>query len=169
MDANRFDSLIRNLPRAPSRRVVLAALASGLLAALPFAIGGDEIEASKKNRNRKRRKTTCKGGKRKCGKQCIPSTSCCGDGDCANGAECLPNRSCARICSTDAQCGSGCICSLLTVETFAHCIVGNLTTCDQFPQQCASTVQCPQGQHCQGTGCGPGGANEYRCVPLCTA
>ena len=58
MDANRFDELFRSLASgsARSRRGVLAGLTSGLLAALPLALGVEDTEAKKKQRKKKKKK-----------------------------------------------------------------------------------------------------------------
>jgi hypothetical protein len=52
----RFDTLIRALSAGASRRVVLAALAGGVFAALPFAPGRDGADARKRGNRRSRRK-----------------------------------------------------------------------------------------------------------------
>ena len=56
-------------------------------------------------------------------------------------------------------------CSIPSVEGPSHCATN--PTCASVPQVCASTAECPPGQHCQVTGCGPDQSLVNRCVPLC--
>ena len=60
MDAKRFDELFRSLASgsARSRRGVLAGLTSGLLAALPLALGEDAGAKKKQGKKKKKKKTT---------------------------------------------------------------------------------------------------------------
>ena len=57
MDANRLDELFRSLTSgsARSRRGVLAGLASGLLAALPLALGVEDTGAKKRGKKKKKK------------------------------------------------------------------------------------------------------------------
>jgi len=102
MDAYRFDAVVRSLG-AVSRRAALwgffGVAVSGLTASrADFAIA---------RRRKKKNKKQCKGGKKKCGKTCIPKTECCG----GCGEQLCCNGTCAECCS-DADCllGSGLIC-----------------------------------------------------------
>ena len=110
MDAHRFDRLARSLATSSRRsmfRVAAASLASWL--------GLAEAAARKKKRKHKRKKRKCKGGTRKCGKQCIPTSSCCTDADCgplklcADGVCVVGQGSCpagANSCTADVtRCG----------------------------------------------------------------
>ena len=54
MDAERFDELIRSFRSGSSRRRLLAGLASGMLAALPFALDGEEAKAKKKRKKKRK-------------------------------------------------------------------------------------------------------------------
>ncbi len=136
------------------------------------------------------RRCTCPGSTTARGGQCV-STACpagttlsgstcqcvcpatgqppCGTGAtatcCAAGQDaCLLNQSCAETCGAGHGCPAGCRCSYPSVEGPTHCIPHPLT-CEQIPQACTSTAECPQGQHCQEVVCGDG---LNRCVPLCT-
>ena len=63
MDADRFDSLTRSLPAAASRRGLLAGLASGLVAALPLVLSGEDAPAKKKKgkgKNKHKKTDNCK-------------------------------------------------------------------------------------------------------------
>jgi hypothetical protein len=89
---------------------------------------------------------------------------------CTDGKQCLSNGSCAALCDFDLQnCPAGCFCGLPSTEVSSRCISGAAATCEEIPQSCTSSAQCPQGQHCQDVPCGPGGMVVHRCVPLCTA
>lgn len=79
-------------------------------------IGLAESEARKRKKKHKNKKT-CKGGTRKCGKKCIPSTSCCSAVDCDDGSACTthacnPDGVCSAVSRPDlTDCGSGKKCS----------------------------------------------------------
>jgi hypothetical protein len=76
MDTTHFDCFIRSLTVAPSRRAVFGLSLTGGIASL---LGLIDSQAKKRKRKKKKRK--CKG-RRKCGKRCIPKSSCCTDADC---------------------------------------------------------------------------------------
>jgi hypothetical protein len=111
MEANRFEDLLRALSADPSRRGVARTLL-GLTLAGPLAslLGWPETEAKKKKRKKKRTKK-CRGGTRKCGKTCIPSSNCCTSDDCDAGETCQ-NGSCTSSCTPNCsgkECGdNGC-------------------------------------------------------------
>jgi len=90
------------------------------------------------------------------------ATTVCGPTCCDAGQDaCLLNQSCAETCTpTGAACPQGCGC-FPSVEGPYHCIASGNPTCDDIPQVCSSTADCPPGQHCQETGCGA------RCLALC--
>jgi hypothetical protein len=73
MDADRFDAAIRRLGD-PTRRTLLG---GGIGAGLAGLLGLADT-AAKKGKKKK-----CKGGKKKCGKKCIPKANCCKNADCA--------------------------------------------------------------------------------------
>ena len=54
MDADRFDTLVRSVSTAASRRGVVAALAGSLLATLPLLFGSSEVAAKKKRKKKKK-------------------------------------------------------------------------------------------------------------------
>lgn len=79
MDANYFDRFARALTAAPSRRAVFGFALTGGVRSL---LGLTDVQAKKKKkRKRSKKKRKCKG-RTKCGKQCIPKSSCCTDADC---------------------------------------------------------------------------------------
>jgi hypothetical protein len=78
---------------------------------------------------------------------------------------CLGNGSCAEVC-VFGSCPAGCECGW-SDEGPQTCYT-NVSTCLQIPQVCASTAECPPGQFCQGSSCGPGGSQQNRCWPICT-
>jgi hypothetical protein len=81
VDALQFDRLIRTLG-TPSRRGLSRSL-GGLFLAGPLGLISGFVNAEAK---KKKRKKKCKGGKKKCGKRCIPKTDCCVDADCPAGS-----------------------------------------------------------------------------------
>lgn len=179
MDSNRFDSLTRSIG---SRRTVL----SGALAALLGWTATEETEAQPKSRRRqcKGGKKLCRGrcvSKRKCCRDsecprgafcsnsgnCICTTECCKNSDCETGSRCLKNGSCAKICNfSTLLCPGDCPCSFQTAENQQHCVESR-GTCDGISKKCTSSAQCPEGQQCQQTPCGPDNTVVLRCFPLC--
>jgi hypothetical protein len=160
VDATRFDRLARALSGVTSRRGASRALAGLALIGGMSSRPGLDLALAGKKRKKKCKKTcgpcrTCKKGK------CKPNTAAC-----RKGQVCLGNGSCAIACGTDGSicgavgCGGACPQS---IEGSGQCAQG-FPTCDLIPQVCASTKECPVGQHCEETGC-PG---TFRCVPLCT-
>lgn len=94
---------------------------------------------------------------------CGQATTC----TCAAGRDCLSNKSCARNCAGGGQCGSGngCWCSGL-IDGGQYCLSGQ-PKCNEIPEVCGSTADCPVGHACIRTGCGAGGTISNRCFPLC--
>jgi hypothetical protein len=182
MDDRRFDSFVKALSSAGSRRGVLGIFGASALGLGAFVRPG--LSAAKK-RNKKCKKKCgpckkCKKGKCKpkpdgtdCGGTkvcqsgaCMCPTECCADADCGGLRECVANGSCAVLCA-DIDCPTAACSCTTSVEGSRHCIVG--LDCDDLLQECTSTADCPPGQHCQSTGCGPGGTLTDRCTPLCQA
>jgi hypothetical protein len=136
MDARHFDDLLRSLFDSLSRRGIGRALAG-------LALGGtlgrlSLIEAEAKNKRKKKKK--CKGGKKKCGKQCrellTDPLNCgsCGN-HCDDDMECL-DGSCS--CPVDeTACGDTCCAS------GQNCVNGQ---CDDDP--CPPEFICPPAQSC---------------------
>jgi hypothetical protein len=159
MDANRFDNLLRSLVDASSRRGIARAV-TGMLLAGPFAVLLDATDAAAKKKKRKKKK--CKGGARKCGKKCIPATSCCTTADCGTGGACAGGacicavkfRSCQGKCIPDGDCCSSSEC-------------GDCQTCQngQCADACDTGQECVTGQ-CQCTpGSCPGCCDDNTCKP----
>lgn len=148
MDGERFDDLLRSLGSRPSRRGVIAGLASGLLALLA---ANQDAKARKKkrkgNNNKKKRRRctpTCAG--KRCGPDgCGGSCGSCNGGTCANGT---------CVCSGDAvPCRGACV---------PGCIgeaVINPLTCDC----CQTGPPCETGSDCCSGICQPdsGGGQDY--------
>jgi hypothetical protein len=142
MDAEPFDTLTRALVCAPSRRGLLVGLVSGLLAALPLVLAGDDVAASEKRRKkrRKRRRNRCSPncsdrgcGSDGCGGACgeCAANQVCQEGICictpnCVGKVCGPDGcggSCGS-CAGDALCDSGtCVCT--TVPLASCCRVSS--------------------------------------------
>jgi hypothetical protein len=105
---------------------------------------------------------TCQG---RCGtftNNCGQSVPCSA---CGTGHQCLSNGSCALPCPAET-CNNGCVCSFANTEGETLCSRAS-NSCATTPQVCSATAECPLGQHCAPTGCGPGGTLENRCGPLC--
>jgi hypothetical protein len=124
---------------------------------------------------KKKRKKKCKGGKRKCGKKCIPKANCCTDADCGGGATCqdgtclCPNgeRECEGTCIPDdiccpgEACGQNCACRR-TVEGTGFCVQsGILIEC----VQCNSSAECEADDQCVPLNCT--GSVTATCMPPC--
>jgi hypothetical protein len=146
MDDNRFDAFVCSLDIAiPRRGALVGALGTGL-AALLTRIGIETAEAKKRKRKKK-----CKGGKKKCGKKCIPKASCCKSADCPSGASCVNGGcvcpagetdcegTCADLATDGANCGScgnGCASGEICVARFC------LTPCEN-PSSQNPLTPCP--------------------------
>ncbi len=88
---------------------------------------------------------------------------------CPSGQECLGNGSCGQVCEDASDCPG----------QFAGCnscgtSADGMKYCSYHPgcpnQACTTTADCPIGEHCQVTSCGPGGSSKTLCVrlSLCT-
>jgi hypothetical protein len=134
MDGTRFDDLLRTVSATPSRRGMLAGIASGLLAVLPSTLGGDDAEAKKKRKNNKKKKKRtsppppsqpplsfppppplspppdgCPSGQTPCDGGCIPSSQCCDNTDCSVSAQfCTTARQCECPAGLPEICGGAC-------------------------------------------------------------
>lgn len=111
-----------------------------------------------------------------CADGCGTRTDNCGRpvvcATCPTGQKCLLNGSCATPCLDNSDCPGegppgGCGCGTATTEAFArHCVL-RITSCDDIPQSCTSTAECPQGQQCNYVACGPDSSIVGRCARLC--
>ncbi len=190
MDDAQFDALTRALH---SRRTAVVGLLGGLTAMLGLD-GGDATahnpapacrniaDARRRARCRRRARAhhrhrhsctpqpaavTCRnrcGGTRNNCKQAVACT-------CPAETTCLPNQGCSRACAAPPfACPAGCACfdGVLLVETSSfQCVPLGISECEQVPQVCTSTAECPFGQFCGTTACSPGGDDEGRCIPVC--
>jgi hypothetical protein len=168
MNANDLDALARTLTGIRSRRAVLPLSLAGLLTTLGFT----GMAAGKRKKKRKKRHSagpapcvaesaaaTCAG---RCGtwaNNCGLAVACPG---CPTGQDCLANGSCATNCASDLECGT-CFCGNADIEGQKYCDV-DVGICSGRPTSCASTRQCPPGQHC--VYCGSA-QSDPRCYPLC--
>lgn len=154
MDAKRFDAFTRMLGKALQRRAVIGgAAAAGLSAIMDHAAVED---TTAKNRKKKKK---CKGGKKKCGKKCIPKASCCIDPDCGVNERCASGacESClgqGTTCTDDAECCTG-ICDTYTNK------------CQQVRVSCENGEACPNGRCCDefGKQCLYVTATQGECIP----
>jgi hypothetical protein len=161
MDADRFDRFVRSLLLAPSRRHLLAGLASGLLA-LTHRVPIEGKKKRKKHKKKKKRATctpACAGkscGDNGCGGSC---GSCDADQVCQNGA-CVDD--CSRDCTGkecgDDGCGGSCGgCGPQQTCQDGECICNDfLVKCGEFcieGQQCCTDDECPGITACIFFGC----------------
>lgn len=129
MDSARFDALSRSLTDGSSRRGLLAFVASGLLAALPFGSLGEVVAAKKKKGKgkKKKEKTYARTNGQGCGTRKDCASALCGSGICL-------------ACSLDADCGSdGCFCAQPAQGGSKVCVaiqetLGAVSTCDVCPK-----------------------------------
>jgi hypothetical protein len=136
VDVPQLDDLAREIGSQLPRRSVLGAL-SGLAALFAASAGYGEA---------RKRKKKCKGGKKRCGKQCVPADQCCSSADCGR----------------NGQCANGtCVCPAGKKACHGRCIAeGNCCTQDDCPgdQYCdEQTCRCPDGyEPCPGNICPSG-------------
>jgi hypothetical protein len=167
MDANRFDSLLRQFGEIASRRDVarLGALAIGVTSLLELVAGG----ARKKRGKHKKKKKRCKGGAKKCGKTCIPAANCCSSADCGVCESCQ-NGQCASGCDTGQECVAGaCRCATSSCDGCCDgdaCHDGNSDgNCGHDGDVC---VTCSGGKTCQSGSCACPG-EQQDCNGACIA
>lgn len=90
---------------------------------------------------------------------------------CPAGKRCLSNGSCAAICGPGfPDCTGDCGCSGPEVGGGFICRPATVSQCEQVPEVCTTTADCPLGSFCFSQACvGSGGALENRCFPHCAA
>jgi hypothetical protein len=118
MNGQPFDALVRTLFAGSSRRGLLAAVTSGLVASLVHPLAADETEAKRRRRRKKKNKrgagsptspppiqpTPCQGGERLCPEGiCVPVEECCLQEKACNGG-CIPVEECCGGCATGQTC-----------------------------------------------------------------
>jgi hypothetical protein len=167
MDTAHFDALIRSLATSASRRGFLVALASGLPALLPLALGGNETDGKTRKAKRKHKKSrrkkrmnrpapapppppvsltppctpTCAG--KTCGDDgCGGSCGSCGANQACQGGSCV----CTAQCCADTDCGACAACQNGACVTTSGAACGSGGTC-LANRSCAVT--------CDSTGQGP--------------
>jgi hypothetical protein len=159
MDAERFDQTIRGLFAAASRRGLIAAVMSGLVAITPRSWDEWGTEAKKGRRRRRRRrqrKQACRGGQKVF------------DICCPRGANNTLNDVCVRHCDSfdhsDCVPGSQCHQGIIrapgpnpcgTADN-PYCFCGeyvNQSCIEQSQPECVGHEQCGPGQFCDFDGC----------------
>ena len=139
-------------------------MVAALLGVAVLLPGAAPVDARNRNRKGCKRKAIkiCTGfvcGQRK--NNCGKSFNC----QCRAGTICLPNGACGLPCATGCPSTSGLPCACTTTGE-SICLLRDLS-CEALPTRCVSTSDCPDQAACGETLCGPAGATERRCVPLC--
>jgi hypothetical protein len=189
MRDSRFDDLARNLT---SRRAALGRLLGGVTAMLGLPTP-EEASAHvlaprcRKLKDAKRRRACLRRARvhartHRC-KPKPPATVCatvrrcdglavdnCGklvNCTCPVGRVCTDNGSCARSCPGlgSGTCPIDCFCTA-DMESRNSCFSQAVASCEQSPQVCASSADCPVGSRCVATICGLG-IEGQRCFALC--
>ena len=182
MDDHRFDALARTLR---SRRTAVAGVLGGLTALLGLAVPEEAVGHNALARCRRipsgTRRQACLRRARAHNRTCHPqpvAVTCAGRCglwnnncglavacQCPTGLTCLSNGGCGRVCDPDfGICPDGCVCAQPSTEGPTVCQPSGLT-CEQIPQICSSTAECPLGWFCQTNSCF--GPPNNRCTPAC--
>jgi hypothetical protein len=190
MDSKRFDNVTRALS---TRRLALTGLVGGVATLLGLtnadeASAHNAVVACRRIADSPRRQACLRGAKRHkrlkhscksqpvtvtCAVRCGNVPDNCGKGvtcSCPAGKSCLGNGSCSRTCAVPGDpgdCPAGCLCGSFALEGGVQCRPRTIIQCEQVPQLCNATSQCPLGFFCGQTGCGPDSAPEGRCIPVC--
>jgi hypothetical protein len=169
MDARHLDDLAREIGSQLPRRGVLGAL--GGLAAL---LAVPTLEAGAKKKKKK-----CKGGKKKCGKKCIPADQCCTTADCGSKGQCVGGtcvcpagqKACNGGCIPQALCCQNSECGAMQTCTNGACTCpGGLSKCGLDCIEdglCCQSADCPDGQHCDDFTCWCNAADGIWCNAEC--
>ena len=177
MDADRFDALLRSLAAMPSRRDVLRGLGGAGIGLGSLRLS--TVVAAKKKRKRKKKRKKCKGGTKKCGKTCVPSTGCCSSSDCGTGATCVNGtcncpsgfKNCESECIPAGQCCEACPGDKACAEGVCACPANAPFECPGdacFREgQCCVTEACPVGFECVDGLCLCPGADTINCNEVC--
>lgn len=177
MELDRFDALTRHIFISLTRRGLLGTLlGSGVAVAGVAGTGLLTAEA----RKRKRKQKTCKRGKKRCGKRCIPRGDCCKDAECGNGGTCdggaclclgetsLCGGTCVDLATDGANCGTcgnacdtgGCVhgaCTCIDASDCNGCVcalgIEGETACagGLTADACATDEECPFRSFCRDT------------------
>lgn len=145
MESDRFDALTARLATPLSRRRSVGLL--GMLG-LGSLVAADDTEARKRKhkKHKKKPKLTCGAGTKVCGRECIPTSSCCGS--CPNGGVCL-NGACNLCTSEQTRCGDACVDLATDPENCGTC--GRTCPsgdCRNGTCTCDARALCPSGCSC---------------------
>jgi hypothetical protein len=154
MDGQPFDALVRTLFAGASRRGLLTAVASGLVASLAHPLAADETEARRRRRRKKNKRradsrstpsppTSCPSGQRLCPEGiCLPVDECCLQEKACSGG-CIPVEECCGGCATGQTC-------------CPSPRIGICVDLENDPFNCGiCTRLCPTGNSCQSGECVP--------------
>jgi hypothetical protein len=164
MNERIFDAITRHAAAPISRRGITHALAGLVLGgawASLLSIGN--AEAKKKGKRKKRR--TCKGNKKKCGKKCISKSDCCVE--CSGGKTCQDGKcacpsgeyDCQGTCIPEGECCTAADCDSGEICVQGQCVTGQ-GTCQAGQDVCIDITDECGGGDCY---CYTSMSNETRC------
>lgn len=123
MDGLRFDVLIRTLTTRQSRRVTLSSLTAGVLG-LGRALDGTTVQARKKRKKAKKKRSCSAGNPKRCGNRCCRSDETCRAGRCLDHCQ----DGLLNFRETDTDCGGPCPRRL---APFGTCVLGKRCAVDE--------------------------------------
>ena len=146
MEPTRFETLVRSVAAASSRRGLMrAASGAALIGWLGrLTIGGASAKTKKRKANKSKKKG-CKAGAKKCGNTCIPKSSCCADKECDR---------CAREICLNGACG----CNPDFIRSNGVC--GKFTNCKSVGELTTDAFDC-----CSGESVIDADSGQERCLP----
>lgn len=186
MDDKRFDSLVRSIGGATSRRKMARVMLAAALAGVAGRLGRQDAAAACREIGRK-----CERGDRCCGGASCRAERCrCPRGEIACGGRCinpLTNGAncgqCGLRCASGAclhgtctcevsnnQCpnevGSQCACGVVVASTSQAACVDRASACDES-KPCESNADCPPRSVCLQDCVDPSNPQPYRCSNPC--
>jgi hypothetical protein len=148
LEVSRFDDLTKLLTQDANgmpRRSLSRLLAGGALIAALACVRLGDVAAKKKRKK-------CSGGKRRCGRRCVPKSRCCPSAQCRAGLPCGATTcggKCAGNCAVGIPpCGSDadgqCFCTVLDSGQ-AACVKDDIPVCSPT----GGCAGCPAGTVCE--------------------
>ncbi len=171
MNVKRFDGLTRSLASGASRRVLLASVATGLVALLPQ---GKDAEAKRKRKKKKKKTVVPPPVSPPAGCIATCANRVCGPDSCGGGScgDCGICKNCEGGACFNKTNGTGCGGECLECQGGACVARAKGTPCTGGV--CVGGVCCTLGERICGAICCPAGtlcidADNGRCAPVCDA